>query len=310
MNVLIVHTFGLGDTIMFTPALQELIAFEPNVKIDFLIKQKHSVGPIRRCKNVNEIYTFEGGLYQKIRLLNKLSKNNYDYIVHTSGNSVSKISLLLLLIKAKNKVGEFSGFKIPWYRYQTPSDFKQHRVISNFKLVSCLTGKDVLTKKTTYYSDQVVNKMVSNSNAVIGLHPGCNKANDDKRWPIDNYLALLSKFDKKVKWLVFLGPDELSLKEDFESVDLNIEIVIGDMDYVFSRMGELSMMVTNDSGLGHLASCYDIPCVTIFTKKSLAQPHKIKPYCSHSIVVDFKSYVSIDSAQEVELVEKSIRDLV
>lgn len=39
MKILIIHTFGLGDMIMFAPTLQKLRELYPEVKVDFLIFQ-------------------------------------------------------------------------------------------------------------------------------------------------------------------------------------------------------------------------------------------------------------------------------
>ena len=53
---LFIHTWGLGDLIMLTPALKALKEKYPTAQIDFLITVKAAAFPINKCSLIDNIY--------------------------------------------------------------------------------------------------------------------------------------------------------------------------------------------------------------------------------------------------------------
>ncbi len=53
MKILIIHTFGMGDMIMFTPALKELQKQFPKAQVDFLVFQHFSIEPIKNNEYIH-----------------------------------------------------------------------------------------------------------------------------------------------------------------------------------------------------------------------------------------------------------------
>jgi len=309
-KILIIHTFGLGDMVMLIPALQKLIEINPNIKIDFLILQHFSVLPIKNNRYTNIIYYFKNTLKDNIDLLKKLRNNKYKYIMHSSGTSILKVSILMLFLNAENKVGEFSKFKIPWYAKQIKRDNNIHRVQSNLRIIDLVNNihTDNLTpffhleKENLSFAEKFLEPY--KDKLLIGIHPGCNEKFANKRWEIEKYISLIKLIETKYessKLLIFIGPDEKDVGNEIKKNIPDILLVESSLSNVSAVISKLNLMITNDSGLGHIASCFDIDILTIFSKKSHANPIKIKPYSSKSNIIDFKNNKISDNLEVSEV---------
>jgi heptosyltransferase-2 len=81
-KILIVHSQGIGDLVMYTPALRVLSENFPRAAIDIFIGYSPVVGDVlREGKIVNKILRFswrEHGLLENLKFINKLRKEKYD----------------------------------------------------------------------------------------------------------------------------------------------------------------------------------------------------------------------------------------
>ncbi|BFU78251.1 lipopolysaccharide heptosyltransferase II [Arcobacter sp. 15-2] len=313
MRILVIHTFGLGDMIMFTPALKNIINKFPDVKIDFLVLQKVSIAPINNCTNIDQLYFFENGILPNLKLMSNLRANSYDYILHTSGTSILKMSLMMLLLKGKQKVGEYEQVKVPWYKKQTQRLDNKHRVESNIEIANLITidnsSKETpcfyLNEDNCKFADDYVSKF--KDKILIGIHPGCNEKFANKRWEIEKYIELIKKLNNKnkdIKFFIFIGPDEKQVGQDLKKVVENIELIENSLANTAALISKMNLFITNDSGLGHIASCFDVDILTIFSKNTHANPNKIFPYSKKSHKIDFKKLNNKNT--EVGIVQENI----
>lgn len=297
MKILVIHTFGLGDIIMFSSALKRIISKYPEIRIDFLILQKVSAEPIKYCHNINEIFFFEKSLRRNLTLLKNLRASSYDCILHTSGTSILKMSIMMLLLKGNQKIGEYRHIKIPWYKKQIQLLENRHRVESNIEMVN-LIAQDSSFDEKPFFCLQNENYKFANDyldkfkeKVLIGIHPGCNEKFANKRWELEKYIELIRKLSDKnqdIKFFIFIGPDEKQVGQDLKKVFTNIELIENTLDNTAALISKMNLFITNDSGLGHIASCFDIDILTIFSKNTHANPNKIFPYSKKSHIIDFK----------------------
>ena len=124
---------------------------------------------------------------------------------------------------------------------------------------------------------------VKKNNILIGIHPGCDKANIERRWLVKNFIELVKILtkNKNNKIIVFEGPDEEDILTNFENLD-----IIKGRNLSFKRLAalinECDIMLTSDSGLGHIAAALNIPTVTLFGP---ANPNQTRPYGNKGIVI-------------------------
>jgi ADP-heptose:LPS heptosyltransferase len=318
MKILIIHTYGLGDTIMFTPALKLLQETYPQAQIDFVVFQKHSQYPIKECDRVNRIYEASFDLKSLYTLINTLRHTTYTYIFHTSGTQPLKMALFMFFLKSGQKIGEYGKIKFPWYSrgINTKNIQKIHRVSSNEQMI-----QTVLKSTKTYdpfyclnavhleFADHYFNRSNAKHKLSIGIHPGCNEKFAYKRWEIEKYITLILKLygvlDCEV--FIFIGPDEIKEGERIKKEIPSVHIVQEALNDTAALISKMQLMITNDSGLGHIASCFQTKTFTIFSKTSITNVQKVKPYSKHAYSVDFRELHTDD---EVETVFQALKEII
>ena len=82
-SFLIVHTNGMGDFLMFTPALKEIIKKSPDCKIDVFLTNSNVKNLIENYPNIEKIYTSSLNIIEILKIVKQLRKNYYDYLIIT-----------------------------------------------------------------------------------------------------------------------------------------------------------------------------------------------------------------------------------
>jgi ADP-heptose:LPS heptosyltransferase len=316
MKILIVHTYGLGDMIMATPAICSLCEAYPSAKIDYLVFQKHAAAPVRHCDRTEQIIYSGFEISAIMMALRSLRRIRYDIVMHTSGTAVWKIAPLMLLLGGKVKIGEFVGIKIPWYSFQNAKKPMMHRVEANLALVGNLAEKRVL-KPRYCLPDQSAGDTLrwirENGFAgkkLIGLHPGCNQAFVQRRWGVENYVSLIKRIRENmdgVAIVVFAGPDEIEEAVEIVRATENSKLYRDNIDNVAALISHLEIMVTNDSGLGHIASCFGVKTLTIFVYGSYATLERTRPWGENAYIADFRKSKPENEVERVfSLLEKAV----
>jgi len=280
MRILIIHTFGLGDMIMFTPALQELIQRYPDAKIDFLIFQKFASYPILHSPRVNKIYHTSFKIREIVKSIVILRKQKYDMSFVTSGTNPLKAGLFSFLVAAQERIGEYRKLKSPFFTKNILYQENQHRVENNLDLI----GASHTSFQPIYYLENL-HKRANSKTVRIGFHIGSNRAFAKKRWSAESFyilVMLLKKHYSNLEILIFSGPDEeeesRKLAEQSSSkLCLNLPF-----DTMALEIASCDMFINTDSGLGHIASCFDVEIFTIFGP---AKDYKARPYTKKGHIV-------------------------
>jgi heptosyltransferase II len=103
---------------------------------------------------------------------------------------------------------------------------------------------------------------------VVGVHPGCESVNAQKRWPASRFGEVVRRLaasgDAGV--LVFLGPGETDLLPALELPDSpRIHVVSSeDLARVIALVARCDALLSNDSGLMHVAAGLGVPVAAIF----------------------------------------------
>jgi heptosyltransferase-2 len=104
--------------------------------------------------------------------------------------------------------------------------------------------------------------------SVVGVHPGCEPVNAQKRWPAGRFGEVIRRLvaSDDVGVLLFLGPGESDL---LPALDLpesrRIQVVTGEsLARVIALVARCDVLLSNDSGLMHVAAGLDVPVAAIF----------------------------------------------
>lgn len=306
MKILILALSGIGDALMFTPALKLLRYSIPSAEIDALVMFKGTKEIYETNPNLNKIIHFDfikEGTLNSIKFVLGLRKK-YDATINIYPSNRKEYNIINFLLSAQKRVGveylRMNNSNLGWLNNVTVlEDDKTHNVQTNIKLIEKLLNKTVdenppmqisIPDEKKLFADNFLKyKNISPNDFVVGFHPGCAtlKNHIKRRWEPEKFAELGKKLinEKNAKVFLFGGPEEDELKSSTNLlIDSENSFVIKTENFLQSIaiMKRCNVFVTNDSALMHIASALGLKVVAIIGPTN---PYYIHPWkTEHKIV--------------------------
>lgn len=306
MKILILALSGIGDALMFTPALKLLRQSLPVAEIDVLVMFKGTKEIYEANPNFNKIIHFDflkEGAINSLKFILSL-RTKYDITINVYPSNRKEYNVINFLLGAKKKVGvEYlrqNTRNFGWLNNVTVlENDKTHNAQSNIKLIAKLLNKkfDEEPAMEIHLSDEhkkfaenyLENKSIKQNDFVVGFHPGCAilKNHIKRRWEPEKFAELGKKLiaEKNAKVFLFGGPEEEELKSSINNmIDSEKCFVIKTEKFLQSiaLMKRCNVFVTNDSALMHVASALGLKVIAIIGPTN---PYYIHPWkTEHKIV--------------------------
>jgi len=271
-KILIIHTHGIGDWILFSPVLKRIIEKFPDYKLDVITGLVPTSKFINEYKNVNILhaYNFKLGIREYLKFLFNLLFLRYDLVLLTAGFDYWKIQLISLFLYRNPKIYGLlkDGKKNIFIKNVVYYNDKWHKSRINYELYHSLIGKinpEIQNNLTPF----IPYKKVTDSEELdVIIHPGCDSANKYRRWPIDNFKYIINQLLSRGSRVgVILGPSEkdlLSLFKEFEN-DINFKLYINlPFLTLFETIDNYKLVLTNDSAIGHIGGGLNKKVFSIF----------------------------------------------
>lgn len=300
MKILINALSGIGDALMFTPALKLIKDNFPEASIDALVMYKGVKDIYERTGLLNKVLYFDfinAGKLAALQFVLKLRKK-YSYSINVYPSNRKEYNLINYLIGAKKRAAvrylrmdtENLGF-LNNIRLTENDDL--HNVQENLLLVKKLLGIESpdepslifnLNNSDISFAKKYLNSAdIKDDETVIGFHPGCStlKNHINRRWEPEKFAKLASKLIKneKAKTLFFGGPDEIELINRILSIVNNqnaLYVKTSDLAQTAAVMKRCNLFVSNDSSLMHVAAALQLKTIAIIgpTNKNYIHPWK------------------------------------
>lgn len=300
MKILIIALSGIGDALMFTPALKLLKKNLPEAQIDALVMIKGARDIYSSNPNLNQIYYFDflkQGTLKSLKFINSL-RSKYNASINVYPSNRKEYNIIQYLIGSRQRVGirylrknkQNFGFL---NNLTVLEDDSVHNVQTNIKLCEALAGKKFdeepslefyLTGEEENLSKQFyAGHSIKDDKLVVGFHPGCaiHKNHIKRRWEPEKFAELGKKLikEKNAKILLFGGPDENELKENiFSQINSPDAIIVdsGSLRESAAVMKRCNLFVTNDSSQMHIAAAMQLKVVAIIgpTNQNYIYPWK------------------------------------
>lgn len=306
MKILVIALSGIGDALMFTPALQLLRKTKPDAEIDALVMFKGVKDMYERNKNIDKVIHFDflnKGPLNALKFIAGI-RGKYDASVNVYPSNRKEYNVINFLIGAKKRAGakylrrDFRelGFL---NNIRIAENDSVHNVITNIKLTEALTGTEFeeepglnfpLTGNDENFARLFLTENnISSEDTVIGIHPGSAtlKNHIKRRWEPEKFVDLGKKLinQNKVKILVFGGPEENELKQKITS-GINsgnvFSVESGNLGESAALIKKCGVFVSNDSSLMHVAAAMRRKVIAIIgpTNSNYIHPWKTQ----HEIV--------------------------
>lgn len=291
-SFLIIHTNGMGDFLMFSPAYKEILKKYPNCEIDFFITNKNVKEIVSFYPNIKNIYVSSLKKIDLIMNLLKLRKKKYDISIVTTGGKTWKTNLFFLFLKSKLKIGEYLKIKSFIFDRAVKRREDSHFVENNIRLINSIFEVPKKTMYKLWFPLEHVNFIKNNEKIYIGIHPGSQLAYGDRRW--DKFEILIEELLKKysnINIKLFLGPEEKNIRKNFIHVNNRIKIIENKaLKEVICELRECNIFINSDSGLGHLYTCFNTKIISIFGPNQLGLNQELRtgPYSTEAKIVKIR----------------------
>jgi heptosyltransferase-2 len=306
MKILVIALSGIGDALMFTPALKLLRKDLPEAEMDALVMYFGAKEIYSQNTNLNKVIHFnflEEGAIRSIKFLLQLRKK-YDASICVYPSNRKEYNIISFLIgarkragvvylrKDKSNVGYLNNIRVL-------ENDNVHNVQTNYKLCGALIGKKFnedlplefpISGQEKESAENYLNEIgINETDLVIGFHPGCAtlKNHIKRRWEPEKF-AELGKIlidNHPARILIFGGPDEKNLKEKIFSLIGSSKVNVVNAESLTQStaiMKRCNVFVTNDSSQMHIAAALGLKVVAIIgpTNQNYIYPWKTE----HQIV--------------------------
>lgn len=285
-NILIVIRHQMGDMLCSLPMMCSVRKFYPSAHITLVTKKSTCFEDIFKDNNspVDEVKYYEHGAESLLNLAKELKDKRIDLaIVPSSVNFSSTNHFIAHFCEAKYKAGVRSRDYEPnpvSYLLNVKNDFlwdskKVHQVERNLDVIRQLNiTADIseihltLREENIKFADDFLKQHFPAGSKIAGFHAGAGKAGNI--WQQEKFAELAAMLYNKYNCSFFLseGPmDEkyvAALTSILKTKNIPFAVHKGDLMNNTAIISKLDLLVTNDTGVMHLAAGFKTPLVALF----------------------------------------------
>ena len=254
MKIFIEIPTWLGDAIMTTPAIENIIKKYPTAQLT-LFGSFVSTTALKEHPNVKEVL-LDTSKKEGNRFLNliKIAKSLPKFDLAFSFRRTFTSKFLLFFISASKK-----------YSYKRLNKNEIHQTIRYNDFINLSIQSSYKTGDLKLYQDRFVYPKKT-----LGLNPGATYGSA-KRWYPQEFAKIAIALSRDFDIVIFGGPGETEIAGDIAKIleeagiknynNLAGKTIIFEL---ISKVGALDLFITNDSGPMHIAAAYKVKTITIF----------------------------------------------
>ncbi len=288
-SILVVVRHQLGDMLCSVPMMRSIRNYYPDALITLVTKSSTRFKEIFDNNNspVDNVILYENGFEKFVDLVKVLREKKPGLAVVPSSVIFSASNHLMAYYShAKYRAGvrskDFEPNKIG-YTLNIKKDFlwdskKVHQIERNLDVIRQLgisPAESVINLTLTveqqnfgleYYSAN----FPDNLRKVIGLHPGAAKGINV--WPQEKFAELMELLYKRTNAYFYIseGPDDKKYVDNLEKIlkerypYITYSKYKGELMKNAANISKTALFISNDTGIMHLASGFDIPLIGLF----------------------------------------------
>ena len=257
MRILIELPSWLGDAVMVTPAIENLIKFHKNAELT-LIGSSLSLEVFKKHPDVSEFHI----LTKKHLLLFNQAKKLGKFDIFLSFRNSFRSTLFKLFISSKYK-----------YHFKKDDFLNCHQVEKYNNFMNESLNTEYSAGQLNIYSDSLLKDepySALGSRPLLGINPGASYGNA-KRWYPEEFANVAVKLSSQFDIIILGGPSEIKIAGDIEKILIkkrvnNYQNLAGNISIseLIQCISKLDLFITGDSGPMHIAASFQVPSITIF----------------------------------------------
>ena len=291
-RILVFAYHGLGNFIMYTPALKLLRERYPLARIDLQVGNNTGCEEVLAGANVfDNIYNtpYRAGFVRWIKRAIEIRETRYDLTINEFHSHTWKLALLVAASGARFRAGHvtspgwskrFSRFS---FIFNLPVAMREdeHEVDRYLDLIAATGARRIpLTDAKTFMHiteddrafarDFFEREGIGGLKTIIGIQPGTSITMRWKQWPLDRYRALVERIieDHPNVMIVLFGSanERVMIEELKDGLGTAVRVAAGktSVKQVAALIERCDMLICNDSGLMHAAVAVGTPVIAIY----------------------------------------------
>lgn len=287
-KILCIKPRGIGDIVLSTIVIDNLIAHFPSVKIDYLTEHFARLS-IENNPFINKVITIDKKEFP-LKAALKIRKEKYDMILDLWSNPRS--AQITFLSGVKHRVGfAYRGRKYAYNILATSGKGENHSAEHNLELLKAI-DVPVVSRKIHFYVDEeddatardFISENFPKKRRITGIIPSGgwpSKRCDAVKW-VEIGKAVKEKFNYEI--LILWGPGDESdaqfIKNDITGSVIAPKTSISEMSGFIKNC---DLVLANDSGPMHISAALGIPTLGIFGPTN---PKAHGPYSDNSSYIN------------------------
>ncbi|MEZ4693114.1 MAG: glycosyltransferase family 9 protein [Aliarcobacter sp.] len=254
MKIFIEIPTWLGDAIMTTPAIQNIIKTYPDAKIT-LLGSFVSTQAFKDYPNIEKVLVDD----------TKKSGNRYKNLISLA-KSIGKVDLAISFRRSFS-----SKFMMFFVKAKKKFNYKR---LTKQEIHLCIRYNDFVNKVLNLNNQvgdlKLYFKPFSYSKPTLGINPGATYGSA-KRWYPNEFAKVAITLASKYDIVIFGGPAETDIANDIEKELIkngitNYQNLAGKttIPELIEKIAGLDLFITNDSGPMHIAAAYKTKTIAIF----------------------------------------------
>jgi lipopolysaccharide heptosyltransferase II len=263
-SILIIRPGGIGDAVLLIPAITSIQKEHPDVIIDILAEKRNS-DVFSLCPGIRKLFLYdkEWGLFHVLR-------GSYDIVIDTE-QWYRLSAVVAFLTRAPLRIGFDTNIRRSMFNRLITYRQEDYEIESFLKLTKEIYGKipDISTpfisipEESTEKVKQRIYPLADNK--IIAIFPGGSLP--EKRWSEENFKKVAVSLHKEGHNIVAIGGQGDRISGDLiTQASPNSLNLCGELGLVETAalLKEAALLVTNDSGIMHLAAGLGTKTVSIF----------------------------------------------
>ena len=274
-RILLIRLSSLGDILLMTPLLNLLRTACPQARIDVLIKAEYH-DLLRAHPGIARLLIFDSR-QSLLRTLRSLRADRYDLALDLHGTPRSQ--LLMRGLRAHRKLTYNKRVlrrallvRLGWntLRRMTPVPELYTAPLRRLGLTGRLGAPTMYLdpKSTEAMKAHVARSLPDAPNRpLLAVAPGARWPT--KCWPVERFAAVARDLtrEKQAAVVILGGPDEAPLARTlYDKLDVPVVNGAGTLSLMDSAslLSRCRLLISNDSGLMHMATALQVPVVAVF----------------------------------------------
>ncbi|MEA2049270.1 MAG: lipopolysaccharide heptosyltransferase II [Campylobacterota bacterium] len=270
MKIFIEIPTWLGDAVMATPAIENIIKINPSAKLTIFgsfVATKLFIHHLNVERIIIDDSKKEGFRYLNLFNLAK-SAGKFDIAFSFRKNFTTKF-LFWFLNSAKKYI---------YKRFD--KELNTHQVIRYNDFINQSLNISTKPDKLKIYKADNSKLNIQNSKLKLGINPGATYGSA-KRWYPQEFAKVAIELSNKYDIKIFGGPGETDIASDIENELKNANITNYEnlagktsVEELIEQISNLDLFITNDSGPMHVAAAFGVKTVAIFGPTRHIETHQ------------------------------------